>query len=87
MTTTVTGKNQITIPAAIAARMNIVQGSRLFWKTGRKADRLVVHVLPGRAALARKLMGAGARHAKGRKAVEELVAARTQDDAARAAKL
>ncbi len=87
MTTTVTGKNQITIPAAMAARMNIAQGSRLFWKAGRKPDQMVVRVLPGRAAMARKLMGAGARHAKGRKAVDELIAARAADDKSRSVSL
>ena len=87
MTTTVTGKNQITIPAAIAARMNITQGSRLFWKSGRKPDQLLIQILPGRAELAKRLMGSGSRFAKGRKAADELVAARRQDDRARAAKL
>ena len=59
MTTTVTGKNMVTIPAEIARDLGIRPGWRLDWRRGSGEDELVVRVLPDRAELARRLQGSG----------------------------
>jgi AbrB family looped-hinge helix DNA binding protein len=58
MITTVTGKNQITIPASLARELNLEPGTRLDWFID-EAGRLVAQPLPHRALLARKAAGMG----------------------------
>ena len=62
MPTTVTGKNQVTIPAALAAELGIRRGTRLEWRRGEQPHQLVVQILPDQATLAGGLKGAGRRH-------------------------
>ncbi|MEI6340505.1 MAG: AbrB/MazE/SpoVT family DNA-binding domain-containing protein [Verrucomicrobiota bacterium] len=64
MTTTVTGKNQITVPAAIVARFALRPGSRIEWVFGEAEDEFRCRVVPDPAVLARRLRGAGRRHLK-----------------------
>lgn len=61
MVTTVTGKNQVTIPSKLAALMQIEPGMQLEWRPGREPGELRVKVRPSRAVLARSLRGAGRR--------------------------
>ncbi len=46
MITTITGKNQVTVPAAIASHANIHIGTRLDWEPGESSDTIIVRVLP-----------------------------------------
>ena len=79
MVTTVTGKNQVTVPAEIARRLGIRAGVKLDWDVGANEQILVARVLPDRAVLAQRLMGAGeSRHAGG--VVERLIQERNDDD-------
>jgi AbrB family looped-hinge helix DNA binding protein len=81
MTTTVTGKNQISIPAEIAARHGIRPGCRLEWKSGRTPDRLEVIIQPDPITAARSLHGAGRKYLRpGQDPIAELIAERTDDD-------
>jgi bifunctional DNA-binding transcriptional regulator/antitoxin component of YhaV-PrlF toxin-antitoxin module len=57
MLSTVTGKNQTTIPAELARRHDITIGSRLEWSSTGDPAVLQVRVLPDRRALARSLQG------------------------------
>ncbi len=59
MITTVTGKNQITIPAKIVRALDIRSGARLDWDIDENS-RLVVRLLPRRGQLARQAAGMGA---------------------------
>jgi bifunctional DNA-binding transcriptional regulator/antitoxin component of YhaV-PrlF toxin-antitoxin module len=61
MLTTVTGKNQVTIPSKLASLMQIEPGMQLEWQPGQEPGELRVKVMPSRAALARSLRGAGRR--------------------------
>jgi AbrB family looped-hinge helix DNA binding protein len=82
MITTVTGKNQITIPAKIATTAGIQPGVRIDW-TLRDDGVLMGRLLPSRGELARKVAGMGrAWLAPGDDPVAELIAERTQDDSA-----
>ena len=53
---TVTGKNQITIPAAIARQLNIEPGMRLEWEIGEDCA-LVLRPILSRAERVRQLEG------------------------------
>jgi AbrB family looped-hinge helix DNA binding protein len=56
MIATVTGKNQITIPAELARELNISPGTRLDWAKG-ETGVLIVKIIPNRAEPARRLAG------------------------------
>ena len=76
METTVTTKNMVTIPQAIARKFGIKPGWRLDWREGREPDEIVVRVIPDRAESGRRLLGRGKALSPGRDAVAELVAER-----------
>lgn len=58
MITTVTGKNQITIPADLARKLNIEVGQRIDWQIGPEGV-LIGRLLPSRGQLARQVAGMG----------------------------
>ena len=88
MITTVTGKNQITIPAAIANRIGLKNGSRIDWQLSSKPDEIRCIVLPEPSVIAASLRGAGKRFLKpGQDPSAALLAERTADEAARSAQL
>ena len=82
METTVTTKNMVSIPQALARLFGIEPGWKLDWKPGDNPDELIVKVIPGRAERARRLMGKGACLAPGQDAVAGLVAEREAEDEA-----
>jgi AbrB family looped-hinge helix DNA binding protein len=61
MITTVTGKNQITIPAELARELDIAPGTRLDWSKGGEGI-IVAKIIPRRAELARRLAGRGKKY-------------------------
>lgn len=73
MITTVTQKNMVTIPAEVGRRLGIKPGYRLDWQPVEGKDEILVRVIPDRAELARRLLGAGRRFSPERDAVAELV--------------
>ena len=81
MITTVTGKNQVTVPAAIAAAEAIGPGTRLQWCATDQEHVLEVRVLPSVAAVAAGLRGRGLRHRRRPgSVVDALVREREQED-------
>jgi bifunctional DNA-binding transcriptional regulator/antitoxin component of YhaV-PrlF toxin-antitoxin module len=62
MITTLTGRNQITIPASIAARFSLKPGARIEWLPGAAPDEIRCRILPDPARLARELKGAGRKY-------------------------
>lgn len=81
MITTITGKNQVTVPAAIVGRANIHPGTRLDWEQGEAEDTLIVHVLPDTATTASRLRGRGKKYKRhGSNAVQNLVRERERED-------
>ncbi len=84
MITTVTGKNQITIPAAIANRIGLKNGSRIDWQLSSRSDEIRCIVLPEPSVIAASLRGAGKRFLKpGQDPSAALLAERTADEAIR----
>ncbi len=64
MITNVTGKNQISIPAALAHELGLKPGSRIDWSRSAEPDQLVCRVLPDPAAVAAALRGSGRKFLK-----------------------
>lgn len=86
MITTITGKNQVTVPAAIANQANIRPGMRLDWEISDEDEaKLIVRVLPDPATVASQLRGSGRRYrtSNKRSAVENLVRERSREDDAK----
>ena len=81
MITTVTGKNQVTIPAKLAKELGIKPGNRLDWQPSKKKDMVSVKILPARQAMVMSLMGAGKKFLKkGEDPIAELVKQRKEED-------
>lgn len=84
MITTVTGKNQVTVPVAIANHADIHPGTRLDWEPGETKDTIIVHVLPDAATIASRLRGRGkAYKRRGGSAVRNLAREREREDRGR----
>jgi bifunctional DNA-binding transcriptional regulator/antitoxin component of YhaV-PrlF toxin-antitoxin module len=62
MTTTLTGKNQITIPAALAARYGLKPGTKIEWREGSEPDEIRCRILPSPDEAVAALRGAGRKH-------------------------
>ena len=88
MITTVTGKNQITIPAAIANRIGLKSGSRIDWQLSSKPDEIRCTVLPEPSVIAASLRGAGKQFLKpGQDPNAALLAERSTDESIRSGSL
>jgi bifunctional DNA-binding transcriptional regulator/antitoxin component of YhaV-PrlF toxin-antitoxin module len=80
MITTVTGKNQITIPAKLVNQLHIQPGMRIDWAIGEDGV-LIARLLPSRSELARQAAGMGRRWlTEGADPVAELINERVQAD-------
>jgi len=79
MTTTVTSKIMVSIPAELAWMFHIKPGYTFDWSPSGRPEEIIVHVIPDRKDLSPRLMGAGARVSADRSAVSELVEERRQD--------
>jgi AbrB family looped-hinge helix DNA binding protein len=80
MITTVTGKNQITIPAKLAKQLGIQPGQRIDWSIGNE-NILHARLLPNRGALARQVAGIGQKWLQeGEDPIADLIAERHRDD-------
>jgi len=81
MITTVTGRNQVTVPADIAAKTGIRAGARLDWELTDDAGVLRVRILPDPARIATSLEGRGKRFLTGGKnPVDSLIHSRESED-------
>ena len=80
MITTVTGKNQVTIPAHLARELDIAPGTRLDWTKGGEGT-LTAKIIPNRDELARRLAGSGKRHLRsGSNPIRDLIEDRVRED-------
>lgn len=80
MITTVTGKNQITIPAVLARQLKIQPGQRIDW-TISVDGALMARLLPRKEKLARQAAGMGRKWLEeGVDPVADLIDERVRDD-------
>jgi len=75
MTTTLTGKNQVTVPAEIARKMGLEPGSKLDWTVGEKPGTIIIEVRPSVRQMLAEAQAIG-RRLKNRNLIEELIAER-----------
>lgn len=79
MITTITGKNQITLPADIVRALELGPGTRLEWEIGPNRT-LIATPRPTRAQLVDALMGAGRQYLRpGSDPVRDLIAERAEE--------
>jgi len=79
--TTITGKNQVTVPAEVVEKAGLKPGTRLEWRVTKQAGVLEVRVLPDAASVAQALKGAGRRSIRQPGSpVDRLVAERGQEE-------
>lgn len=80
MITTVTGKNQITIPAKLARKLNIKPGTRLDWSIDEEG-KLIAKLMPRRGEMARQAAGIGKKWvSKDANPVADLIRERADED-------
>jgi AbrB family looped-hinge helix DNA binding protein len=79
MTTTLTGKNQVTVPAELARELGLEPGSRLDWSKGKTPGTLVVKVQPSVRQMLDRVQEIG-RGIKNRNLIEELIKEREEED-------
>jgi bifunctional DNA-binding transcriptional regulator/antitoxin component of YhaV-PrlF toxin-antitoxin module len=80
METTVTTKNMVSIPQALARELGIRPGWKLDWTVGEGPDEIIVRLIPDRAEMARRIHGRGKEFAPGRDAVAELISEREEEN-------
>lgn len=82
-----TGKNQVTVPAEIAAKAGLTPGTRLQWRLTNRRDVLEVRVLPNQASVAEALRGRGRKSMRKRGSpVDRLIAERSLEESGRTQK-
>jgi bifunctional DNA-binding transcriptional regulator/antitoxin component of YhaV-PrlF toxin-antitoxin module len=81
VTTRMTGKNQVTVPAEIVGKAGLRRGTRLEWQLTDRKNVLEVHVLPDNSTLAEALRGRGRKSLRKKGSpVDRLVAERTIEE-------
>ena len=82
MTTTLTGKNQVTIPAAVARKLGLNPGAQLDWAVGDRPDKIIITIKPSRKQLLEEVRAIGLKLKKpGQDPVGDLIRERVRDDA------
>jgi AbrB family looped-hinge helix DNA binding protein len=81
MTTTLTGKNQITVPAEITQKLGLAAGTQFDWAVGDQPNQITITIKPTRKQLLQRIRELG-RKAKrpGVDQVAEFVKWREEDD-------
>ena len=79
MQTTLTGKNQVTVPAEIARQFDLHPGSKLDWTPGKQPGTILIRVQPSVRQMMKRAQELGSR-IRNRNLVEELVQSREQED-------
>ena len=81
MKTSLTGKNQVTVPASIASKLKLEPGTQFDWSIGDAPNTILIHIEPSRQAMLARLreIGIGARKNEA-DSVAQLIAGRMADD-------
>lgn len=84
MTTTLTGKNQVTVPAEIAQKLGLQPGAQFDWALGDRPNRIVITIKPTRTQLLERVRSIGrAARKEGQDPIGDLIREREQDDRVR----
>lgn len=80
MITTLTGKNQVTIPAAVVAKLGLEPGAKLEWSLTRRPRQVLVSVQPSRSDLLKQIRQLARKHHR-KIPADALAAMERQEDA------
>ena len=81
MRTTLTGKNQVTVPAAIAQQLGLLPGAQFDWAVGDRPDKIIITIKPTRQQLLEEVRALGRKGRKpGQDPIGGLLRERVQDD-------
>ena len=81
MTTTLTGKNQITVPAEITRRLGLAAGAQFDWAVSDQPDQITITIKPSRKQLLERVRAIGRKFRKpGQDPVADLIRAREEED-------
>jgi bifunctional DNA-binding transcriptional regulator/antitoxin component of YhaV-PrlF toxin-antitoxin module len=81
MTTTLTGKNQITVPAEITQKLGLTTGSQFDWALGDQPNKIIITIKPTRSQMLERIHKLGRKWKKpGQDPISDLIRARVQDD-------
>jgi bifunctional DNA-binding transcriptional regulator/antitoxin component of YhaV-PrlF toxin-antitoxin module len=81
MTTTLTGKNQITVPAGITRKLGLRTGAQFDWAVSDQPNKIIVTVRPTRRQLLERVRAIGRKYNKrGRNPIADLIREREEDD-------
>ncbi len=81
MTTTLTGKNQITVPAEITQKLGLTTGAQFEWAVGHRPDRIIITIKPTRKQLLARVRAIGRRFNKrGQDPIADVIREREEDD-------
>ncbi len=81
MITTLTGKNQVTVPAEIAHKLGLLPGAQLDWAIGEQPNKIVITIKPTRKQMLERIREIARKHARpGQDPVGDLIRAREEED-------
>ena len=81
MTTTLTGKNQITVPAQITQKLGLTPGARFDWAVSNQPNKIIITIQPTRKQLLEEVRAIGRKFKKsGHDPIGDLIRERVQDD-------
>jgi bifunctional DNA-binding transcriptional regulator/antitoxin component of YhaV-PrlF toxin-antitoxin module len=81
MTTTLTGKSQITVPAEITRKLGLTTGAQFDWAVGDQPNKIIITVKPTRKQMLERIRELGSKWKKpGQDPIGELIRERVQDD-------
>jgi bifunctional DNA-binding transcriptional regulator/antitoxin component of YhaV-PrlF toxin-antitoxin module len=81
MTTTLTGKNQITVPAGITRKLGLRTGAQFDWAVSDQPNQIVITIRPTRQQLLERVRAIGRKYNKrGQNPTADLIREREEDD-------
>lgn len=81
MTTTLTGKNQITVPAQITRKLGLTPGARFDWAVSHQPNKIIITIKPTRKQLLGEVRAIGRKFKQpGHDPIGDLIRERVQDD-------
>jgi bifunctional DNA-binding transcriptional regulator/antitoxin component of YhaV-PrlF toxin-antitoxin module len=81
MTTTLTGKNQITVPAGITRKLGLRTGAQFDWAVSDQPNKIIITIRPTRKQLLERVRAIGRRYNKGgQNPIADLIRERKEDD-------
>ena len=81
MTTTLTGKNQITVPAEITQKLGLKRGAQFDWAMGDQPNKIIITIKPTRKQMLERVREIGRKFKRpGVDEVAEFIKWREDDD-------